>query len=202
MLRTIIHILVTCGFFLYPLFIYFGIQQYSPRLIALVIGTGVAMNVVAERGGQYRSRLLFPVIGTVLLCLISAVLNHLSALLYLPFFISLNLCLTFSYSLLHPPSMIEVFARMSTDTLPDEAIWYCRLVTQIWVGFFVLNGSLAGLSACCAPLAVWSVYNGLIAYCGVGILFSLELCYRYWRFRHYTGAPTDFLFKRIFPPKE
>ena len=98
--------------------------------------------------------------------------------------------------------MVEIFARMSTDVFPDEAIWYCRLVTQVWVGFFVLNGSLAGLSACCAPLEVWSVYNGLIAYCGIGVLFSLELCYRHWRFRRYTGAPTDFLFKRIFPPKE
>jgi hypothetical protein len=35
----------------------------------------------------------------------------------------------------------------------------------------------------------------------MGLLFALELSYRSWRFRRYAGLPTDFIFKKLFPPK-
>jgi len=201
-LGKIIHIIVTCGFLLYPVLMYVGLQWYSPRLIAILLGIGAVGNFLYIQPTRYHTRLLFPVIGTLILCLISALLNQSSAILYLPLFISTNLGLSFGYSLLHPPSMVEIFAKMSTHDLSEEAIRYCRLVTCIWVVFFALNATVAGLTACCAELKVWSLYNGFVAYCAIGLLFTTELCYRYWRFRRYVGLPTDFFFKRIFPPKE
>lgn len=202
MLGKIIQIIVTGGVLLYPVLMYVGLQRYSPRLIAIVLGIGALGNLLYLRPHRYHARLLFPIIGTLILCLISALLNQSNAILYLPFFISTNLGLSFAYSLWHPPSIVEVFAKMSANDLSDEAIRYCRLITQIWVVFFALNATIAGFTACCAALEVWSFYNGFIAYCAIGLLFTAELCYRYWRFRRYVGLPTDFFFKRIFPPKE
>jgi hypothetical protein len=35
----------------------------------------------------------------------------------------------------------------------------------------------------------------------MGLLFAVELSYRSWRFRRYAGLYTDFMFKKVFPPK-
>jgi len=181
---------------------YVGLQWYSPRFVAIVLGIGAVGNLLYLQPLRYQTRLLFPLIGTLLLSLLSALWNQSSAILYLPFLIAINFGLSFGYSLWHPPSIVEVFARMRSNDLSVEAVRYCRLVTWVWVIFFTLNATVAGFTACCTSLEVWSLYNGLISYCVVGVLFTAELCYRYWRFRRYVGAPTDFLFKRIFPPKE
>lgn len=181
---------------------YVGLQWYSPRVVAIVVGVGAVGNLLYLQQTHYRARLLFPLIGTLLLSAISALLNQPSALLYLPLLIAINFGLSFGYSLVHPPSIVEVFARMMSNDLSEEAVRYCRLVTWVWVIFFALNATVAGFTACCTALEVWSLYNGVISYCVFGLLFAAELCYRSWRFRRYVGSPTDFLFKRIFPPKE
>ena len=39
--------------------------------------------------------------------------------------------------------MVERFARMKDAVLPPEAVRWCRGVTQVWCGFFILNGAAA-----------------------------------------------------------
>jgi uncharacterized membrane protein len=147
--------------------------------------------------------LLTPVIGVMLLCLISALLNQSHFILYMPVLISVNLLISFGYTLIRPPSMAAIFAQRATAmTFNAEQLRYCRLVTLIWVIFFAFNGTAAGLTACCTALEVWSLYNGLIAYGAIGLLFTTELFYRHWRFRRYVGLPTDAFFKKLFPPRE
>jgi uncharacterized membrane protein len=88
--------------------------------------------------------------------------------------------------------------------VPDlsiKEVAYCRNVTLVWVCFFLCNGIVAFYTACCTSIGIWSLYNGLLAYVGMGILFALELSYRSWRFRRYAGLPTDLIFKKLFPPK-
>ena len=80
----------------------------------------------------------------------------------------------FGLSLRHPPSMIERFARLQEPDLPTHAIAYTRRVTQVWCGFFVINGTLALLTALYASTDVWALYNGLIAYLLMGALFAGE----------------------------
>jgi uncharacterized membrane protein len=115
---------------------------------------------------------------------------------------SMILLMSFGYTLLYPPSIIEVFASMVIPERSPEEIAYCRRVTMMWVIFFICNGALAFFTACCASLDVWSLYNGLISYVLIAILFTVELCCRYRRFRRYAGLRTDFIFKRLFPPRE
>ncbi len=83
---------------------YVGLQWFSPRVVALVIGIGALGNLLYLRPFRYQTRLLVPLVGTLLLSLFSAVWNQSRAILYLPFLIAINFGLSFGYSLWHPPS--------------------------------------------------------------------------------------------------
>ena len=203
MLKKLTHILLVGGAVLYPLVMYVGLKTFSPRVVAILFGAVIMAGLVVKMRGPYTLRLMAPGLGVMLLCLISALFNHVYLMLYLPVLISFSLLLSFGYSLLCPPTMVAIFAQRITDVpLNDEQLRYCRLVTLIWVMFFVLNSAVAGLTACCAAFEVWSLYNGLISYGVIGLLFTVELFYRNWRFRRYVGSPTDAFFKKLFPPRE
>ena len=120
--------------------------------------------------------------------------------LLLPVIVNSVLLFTFAVTLLYPPAVIEKIARtISKDLNPDELI-YCRKVTLIWSLFFLLNGSTALYLTFYASLEAWTLYNGVVAYVLMGLLFSLEFLYRHWRFRRYVGTPFDSILRRIFPP--
>jgi len=202
-LKKLASLTLVCGAVLYPLVMYVGFKTFSPRLVAILFGLMAIVGAVLKKCDPYTLRLLAPGIGVMLLCLISAFFNRSHFMLYLPVLISVNLLISFGYTLFRPPSMVAIFAQQTTAiTFNDEQLRYCRLVTLIWVIFFVFNGTAAGLTACCAALEVWSLYNGLIAYGIMGLLFTVELFYRHWRFRCYVGLPTDAFFKKLFPPQE
>ena len=84
----------------------------------------------------------------------------------------------FSWSLLSPPSLIERLARIQHPDLPPEGIIYTRRVTQVWCGFFIVNGGIALATALWSSFEVWSLYNGLIAYLLMGILLGGEYIVR------------------------
>jgi len=84
----------------------------------------------------------------------------------------------FTYTLGHPPSMIEVFARVSNPDLPQDAIGYTRKVTMVWCGFFLINGLIALWTALLADIETWTLYNGLISYCAIGALVAGEVIFR------------------------
>lgn len=83
------------------------------------------------------------------------------------------LCLFFS-SLLHGQTFIERLARLQEPDLPPAGVRYTRHVTQAWCGFFIANGSLAAWTALYADLAVWTLYNGLISYLLMALMFGAE----------------------------
>jgi uncharacterized membrane protein len=186
---------------LYPLLIYFEVNVYFSRTLALLIGLSFAGNFLAQRRRVNQGRFL---ILCCLMFLIYAAVIFISSSLfvvYLPFLISISLLSSFVYSLLYPPNAIELFARALVPDLSSAEVIYCRHVTLIWIVFFLLNGITAFYTACCASLGAWTLYNGLVAYVVMGVLFAMELGYRSWRFRRYVGLPTDVIFKKLFPPR-
>ena len=97
------------------------------------------------------------------------------------------------WTLLHPPSAIE---RLVTVASPDEPLddrkrAYMRRVTQVWIGFFCLNGAVAAYTALGASTATWTVYNGLVSYVLMGVLFIGEYAVRtVFRRRHDASSAT------------
>ncbi len=95
-----------------------------------------------------------------------------------PVMVNLGMLAYFGSSLLHPPSAIERIARISEPDLPPHAIIYTARVTMVWCCFFVINGAIALYTAIWSSLEIWTLYNGLIAYLAMGLLFSVEYLIR------------------------
>jgi uncharacterized membrane protein len=185
----------------YPFLVYFGMRIYSSRIIISLIGMSLVGNFLMQNWHMYKGRLAVQFLAIIVVYMIGTLLNSLTYMLYLPSIVSTIFLISFGYSLISPPSAVEVFAkRLAPDLSVDETV-YCRRVTLKWVYFLGANGAMAYYTACCTSLAIWSLYNGLFTYVGMGLLFAVELSYRSWRFRRYTGLSTDFIFKKLFPPK-
>lgn len=95
-----------------------------------------------------------------------------------PVIANASLLAIFAWSLRHPPSLIERLARRQEPELPPRGVRYTRRVTQVWCGFFLINGSIALYTALYADLDAWTLYNGGIAYALCAALFAAEWCVR------------------------
>lgn len=189
----------------YPVIVLLALYALEPRHVAFVV-IGLAGLRWLTSGAQRTadlSRAVAPMaLGIVAVVGITAIWNDPVGLLLVPALISLTLLMGFAHSLRVGPPMVERFARMQVETLSDEEVTYCRRVTRVWCGFFVVNGSIAAGLALAGRLELWALYNGLLAYLALGTLFVVEYLYRHYRFRRYVGAFTDPVLRRVFPPRE
>ena len=99
-----------------------------------------------------------------------------------PIAVNLIMLMVFGASLVHGMPIVERLARLREPDLPSEGVRYTRHVTWVWCVFFVLNGTIAAWTALYASLATWTLYNGFISYCAMGLMFAGEwLCRRHVR---------------------
>ena len=187
----------------YPALIYLALQVAEPRVVALCTLAFLAARlalVAPARLAEYARLGRLPAAAFAGATLVSALWNSAVSLLLTPAFVSLALLLAFALSFLQRETVVEALARAQIGALAQEERAYCRKVTAIWCAFFLGNAALASQLALFSPRGVWALYTGCIAYVLMGLLFASEFVYRQWRFRRYLGAPTDVLFRRIFPP--
>ncbi|WP_148301868.1 hypothetical protein [Sneathiella glossodoripedis] len=95
-----------------------------------------------------------------------------------PVAISYTFAAVFLWSVLFPPTIVEMIARLKEPDLGQSGILYTRNVTILWIVFFLFNGSVAYWTVCFGSLEQWTLYNGLISYCFIGLLFSMEMIVR------------------------
>ena len=169
---TVVTSLVTL---LYPLAIWLGHGRVEPRLLALLLVLAAATRLPALKLSRASRWWLA---GALLLAAVAIWNNALLPLKLYPVLVNLGMLTVFGYSLYAPPTMIERMARLSDPALPAYAVAYTRRVTQVWCGFFVINGMLALLTAVWASAAIWSLYNGVLAYVLMGCLFAGEYLVR------------------------
>lgn len=161
---------------LYPFAVYFGTQYLAPWKIASVLFVLLGIRLALSYSVKHWSSPLL-MIGMVY-CGFAVWSNELLTLRFYPAIANAALLLVFSWSLWSPPTVIERFARIQHPDLPPEGIIYTRRVTQVWCGFFIVNGSLALATALWSSVEIWSLYNGLIAYLLMGVLFIGEYLVR------------------------
>lgn len=180
-MSTLLIVLLTL---LYPLAIWLGQGHVEPRFLAGLLLLVALTRLPALKVSQTARWWL----GGALLLLSPAMWgNVLLPLKLYPVLVNATMLGVFVYSLISPPSMIERFARIREPDLPAEAIGYTRQVTQVWCVFFAVNGAIALATALWASPAVWWLYNGLIAYLLMGLLFAGEYCVRrHFRRRHHA----------------
>ncbi len=182
--RTV-QIVAALALLLYPFAVYVGLSRWDPRAAALVLLVLIAPAAIArlKRYGASEVRAIaFVPLVTVGLLSLSAALDAAGFILAVPVFVNLGLLATFGPTLHWGPPMIERFARLQEPELSDAKASWCRNWTWIWCGFFALNAAVAAALALLAPLQWWTLYNGLIAYGLIGLLFAVELLLRHLKF--------------------
>ena len=105
------------------------------------------------------------------------------AALFPPVFVSLGLLWSFGRTLrAGRMPMVERFARRIDGELAPERIPYCRAVTRVWCGFFIVNAGIAAGLAIAAPVTWWALYTGVLSYVAMAVLFAGEYAVRRFRF--------------------
>jgi uncharacterized membrane protein len=161
---------------LYPLAAYFSLRSLRPGWLAgLLIVVSCARLIAARASGTpLTPQLLLVPVGGIALALWSLLRATPDAMLYYPALCNGALLCVFAYSVLHPPTVVERIARLKDGPLTPEGVRYTRRVTIAWVGFFVVNGSIAVYTALFTSLDTWALYNGFIAYLLIGAMFGGE----------------------------
>lgn len=147
----------------------------EPRWLSLVL-----LLVALSRLNMFKTNKAATIIftGALLLMGITVWTNALLPLKLYPVIVNAGMLLLFGLSLAFPPSFIERIARLKEPELSSAGIQYTKRVTQIWCLFFVINGSIAFWTVFFASDEIWSLYNGLIAYLLMGLLFGIEYLFR------------------------
>ena len=169
--------------FLYPIAIYFGLQHFEPKTLALILAALVIIRAVATNNKLLKATKglwIILLIAGLTLSILSFTLNSELGLKLYPVIITSGFLALFSYSLFKPPSMIERLARLQEPELPQEGVIYTRKVTQIWCVFFVINILISLYTVFYTSTEIWTLYNGLVSYLLMGCLLLGELVYRKW----------------------
>lgn len=170
----------------YPVLVYVGLRFFEPRMVALFLGAALLLRLgLGPRRAQAAllgKTLSFPLAMLATAYGLTFVFNDGVFFLFVPALFSATLLFSFGRSLLVPPSLVETFARATRSNLTDDHVAYCRRVTMLWAAFFLLNGLLALALALAGNMEAWTLYNGLIAYILMGMLFAGEFLYRRRRF--------------------
>lgn len=197
-MRTVLTIVAMVCALAYPLAVYYGLTTLGTRSVVLVLAALLIVSAIAKR------RELSSLSWVAALLALTAFFDDHRFLLATPVLINAGLLATFAGSLRTQTPIVERFARMQVSDLSAEEVAYCRRVTQVWSVFFVLNGTIAGVLALAAPLAVWALYTGLVAYGLIGMLGSSEYVIRKRRFGRFGNNPIDRVLQAVlarFAPK-
>jgi uncharacterized membrane protein len=182
--KLLLNVLVGILLIGYPFAVFFGLKYFDPRAIALLlVGLLLFRFILMPKGPKNVSRWTLGVallIGILIFCAVLLLRDPIFIRLY-PVAMSTLFFISFAYTLKHRPSMIERFARLRYKKLPAKAGPYCKKVTLVWCGFFLLNGLFALYTALFGTLELWTFYNGFLSYIFMGGLFLGEFIFRQWK---------------------
>lgn len=166
---------------IYPIAVFFGMQYFEPKYLALLLAAIALRNVINSDGEKTLLNRRTNIVLTFIVLLIVGytwIDNSLNGLKLYPVLVNFFLLIVFLTSVFYPPTIIERLARLQEPELSTSGVIYTKNVTKIWCVFFVLNGAVALYTALYSTIEVWTLYNGLLAYILMGCLLLGEVIYR------------------------
>jgi uncharacterized membrane protein len=155
----------------YPFMVYWGLQNFqASKLLPLLLILLALRWLVGNRASE-RMVLVAILIGVVIIAFTG---GHQLGLKFYPVMVNFGFLIIFGGSLVFPPSMVERLARIREPNLSPGGVAYTFKVTWVWSVFFLINGSIAAITALWASNEVWALYNGFVAYLLIGILAGAE----------------------------
>ena len=184
-MKVVIRIVLISLTVLYPLGVFFGLRYFDPRALVLLLIIIAGIRLLSIENSPLNHWLWLPLL--TIIGLWTWVGQTDIGLKMYPVFVNVSFLTLFGWSLINPPSMVERFARVKQANLPVEAIPYTKKVTVVWCVFFVFNGSVSLITCFWASDEIWALYNGLIAYILMALLFSSEWLIRQRVMRTHNG---------------
>lgn len=162
----------------YPLLVYFSLPHLPAGAFVAFALALTALRILGTRR-QAMPRAWTLALAVVALGLIAlAAIDPQVAVKAYPVLVSLAAASVFGASLVSPPTLIERIARITDPDLSPDGVAYTRGVTQIWTVFLLGNAAIAAAVGMWGTPAQWTLWNGLISYLLMGVLFAGE-----WTFR-------------------
>ena len=173
---------------LYPIIVYCGLVFWglSPRrlsVLLLVLALSHFLGFTRSKSNLERSRIVLLVV-LVLACAFTAFfLDNVLFVKFYPVLVSVSLLAFFAFTLIKPPSFAFRMASLADKSLADlpsrpAVERYCTKVTLVWCVFFAVNASVATLTVFMESDKAWALYNGLISYILIGVIFTVEFLVR------------------------
>ncbi len=178
-MKVIVNLLMGMLLLAYPFVVFIGLKYVEPRWLAIFLLCIISIRLFLSKSLVSKMPWL-PIatgLGALVLLFSTAFNNDLGILLY-PVAINAAMLGAFGYSLYKKPSIIEGFARLREPNLDAQGVEYTEKVTFFWCIFFVLNGSIALYTALYMSKDAWTLYNGLLSYMAMGLLFGIEYLVR------------------------
>lgn len=180
-------------------------RTWGPRGGAVALGLLLVPATIVRLRGLDRPSIktvaFVPVVAMTML-FVGAALNRAGFVLAVPTAINAVLFAGFAPTLRQGPPMVERFARIQHEDLTDEEVSWCRSWTIVWCAFFVWNGAVAAALAFLAPVEWWTVYNGLLSYAQMGVLFFGEMVARKLRFRRFDDRFPDRWLRKLIESRD
>lgn len=114
----------------------------------------------------------------LLLCAASYFMQSHELMLWYPVVVNALMLSAFALSLRGKMSLIEQLARLKEPNLDAARVRYTRSVTKSWCLFFIVNGAVAAATVLSGSLEAWTIWNGLLSYIAIGLMFACEFVVR------------------------
>ncbi len=180
--------LALAGGLAYPFLVYFGLAVVRPAVLLLLALGLMALRMLGFRrhadGRRWLAAFMVAALGLAALSLLS----QQTAVKAYPIAVSLAAAAVFGLSLRYPPTVIERFARTAEPDLSPEGIAYTRKVTWVWLAFLLANAAISAATALWGSPEQWTLWNGLLSYLAMGLLFGAEFLVRLAVRRRHTRA--------------
>lgn len=175
LIKVLLNIIVVILSIAYPICVYmaldYGIALWNVLLVLVVI---LFIKLLIEKS-KLKFNAIFLVIALALLLLNVIHQQDVFAKLY-PMFVSSVLFIVFFTSLfIGKKSIIERLASLKVKKEEQTPFFkkYCTNVTKVWCLFFVVNGCISFITIF-MDTQIWTLYNGVISYILMGLLFTFE----------------------------
>ena len=173
---------------LYPLIVYCGLEYWglSPRRLSIVL-LALAfyhfLNFTQSKSHAERGRTAIFVVLIIVCALVAFCADNILFVKFYPVLVNLSLLAFFAFTLFHGETFAFRMACLADKSLMlspslNAVRRYCRKVTFSWCIFFSVNAFIALLTVFVGSDKIWSLYNGLISYILIGIVFTVEYLVR------------------------
>lgn len=170
----LLSVCLTIGGLVYPFAIYLLIGWVPAGLLLTVPLALIAGRLALARGASPLRPFVPILIAVAAITLCLAIADRATAVKAYPILMSAGMAAAFGRSLLSPPTLVETLASLRSPDIKPEARLYMRKVTWAWFLFLTANCAVSALTLASGEMALWTLYNGLVSYLLMGLLFGGE----------------------------